>query len=171
MTGALRELTGDLHKSRIFRIHRDIRFSKDKTPYAPRIHLAFKSETDAIQPPMWFFGLSPEKLALGCGVFQYEKGALDAFRRAMAGEDGAELIALSDRLRAEGLRVSDPALKRVPPAYGGDHPNGEALRRKGFSAWIDIADPGFATQPDLVRRTVHEFERLMPVFTLLSGLR
>ncbi len=90
LASALGDLTGQPHGSKIFRIHRDIRFSKDKTPYNAHIHIALRPESAVAQPPMWFFGLSPEKPTLGCGVFQYEKEALATFRTAMAGPQGAE---------------------------------------------------------------------------------
>ena len=170
MTLSLRDLTGCEHGSKIFRIHRDVRFSKDKTPYNAHLHMSFMPDGQTGQPPMWFFGLSPEKLSLGCGVFQFEKGALPAFRAAMAGPKGAELIQLTTDLRAAGVRVREPELKRVPPGFDKDHPQAEALRRKGFAVWIDVADPSFAIQPNLVKRTTDHFEQIMPVFRLLFQL-
>ncbi len=168
MAMALRHLTGQDHGSKIFRIHRDVRFSKDKTPYNAHLHIAFAPNGPSGQPPMWFFGLSPEKLSLGCGVFQYDKDALVAFRTAMGGPKGAELMGLTATLRESDIRIGEPELKRVPSGFDKDHPHGEALRRKGYAAWIDIGDPVFATQPDLVNRTVAELGRLEPVFKLLS---
>jgi len=168
MADALRDLTGEDHSSKIFRIHRDVRFSKDKTPYNAHLHLAFMPDGAVQQPPMWFFGLSPDRLSLGCGVFQYEREALEGFRSAMAGPMGTELIALTAELRDAGIRIADPDLKRVPSGFAKDHQNAEALRRKGFAAWIDLGDPIFAVEPALVERTTEQFGKLMPVFRLLS---
>ncbi|MEM8730390.1 MAG: TIGR02453 family protein [Pseudomonadota bacterium] len=168
---ALRDLTGYDHGSKIFRIHRDVRFSKDKTPYNAHLHLAFMPHAQDGQPPMWFFGLSPEKVSLGCGVFQYEKAALTAFRTAMDGPKGVELGQLTTELRGAEIRIGEPDLKRVPAGFDKHHPNGEALRRKGFAAWVDHDDPTFATEPNLVKRTTEQFDRLMPVFQLLSRIR
>ncbi len=170
MAAALGELTGQEHSSKIFRIHRDVRFSKDKTPYNAHLHLAFMPVGSESQPPMWFFGLSPEKLSLGCGVFQFERGALDAFRAAMAGPKGAELTRLIAKMRKGGIRVGEPELKRVPAGFDKDHPHQEALRRKGFSAWVDLDDPAFVLESNLVSRTTAELRRLMPVFDLMVGI-
>lgn len=57
MATRLRRLTGFAFKSRIFRIHRDIRFSKDKTPYNTHLHIGFIPQTNKPSPPAWFFGL------------------------------------------------------------------------------------------------------------------
>lgn len=168
MSLALRDISACHHESKIFRIHRDVRFSKDKTPYNAHFHVAFMPKDLVGQPPMWFFGLSPDKLSLGCGVFQYDKEALAAFRTAMAGPKGAELIQLTTDVRAAGMRVGEPELKRVPPCFEKDHPHGEALRRKGFAAWIDVSDPTFASEANLVKRTAEHFKQFMPAFRLLS---
>lgn len=168
MAGALQDLTGQDHSSKIFRIYRDVRFSKDKTPYNAHLHLAFIPKGKAVQPPMWFFGLSPEKLSLGCGVFQYDKKVLDAFRTAMAGPKGAELIQLTEEMRQVGFRIEDPELKRVPSGFDKDHPHEEALRRKGFAVWMDAGPPAFVIEPNLIERTSVLFGQLMPVYQLLS---
>lgn len=170
MADALSDLAGKAHISKIFRINRDVRFSKDKTPYNAHLHLAFTPERQTGQPPMWFFGLSPKKLSLGCGVFQYDKTALTKFRATMAGPKGAELIALGKKLHDQGLRVGEPELKRIPSGFDKDHPNGDALRRKGFAGWIDKNDAGFAARPNLVARTIDELTHLLPVFSLLSRI-
>lgn len=168
---ALRDLTGQDHSSKIFRIHRDVRFSKDKTPYNAHLHLAFLPTGQAVQPPMWFFGFSPERLSLGCGVFQYDKGALDTFRDAMAGPLGAELIQTTLEMRKQGFRIGDPELKRVPPGFDKDHPHEETLRRKGFAVWKDARSSNFVHEPKLTERTATELAELMPVFQLLSRIK
>lgn len=169
MSDALEQFTGTAHDAKIYRVNRDIRFSKDKTPYNAHIHLSFASKTGQPSPPMWFFGLAPDKLALGCGVFQYDKDSLTRFRAAMAGPKGAEVIRLVQRMQAQGLRLSTPDLKRVPPGYDKTHPHGDALRRKGLSGWADL-DPGFATTPDLTARTVQDMKPLRPIYDLLIDL-
>lgn len=170
MASALCDLTGQDHGSKTFRTHRDVRFSKDKTPYNAHLHLAFMPTGQAVQPPMWFFGLSPEKLSLGCGVFQYDKETLDAFRDAMEGPLGAELIQTTKDMRERGFQIGDPELKRVPAGFDKDHPHEEVLRRKGFTVWMDAETPAFVLKPNLTERTTRKFAELMPVFQLLSRI-
>lgn len=170
MSDTLAQFTGLTHDAKIYRINRDIRFSKDKTLYNAHIHISFAPQSDQVSPPMWFFGLSPERLSLGCGVFQYDKDSLTRFRSAMAGPQGAALIRLAEEMQAQGQRVSAPDLKRVPPGYDATHPHGVALRRKGFSGWKDIEDLSFATGPDLASRTVQQMKSLRPIYDLLLDL-
>ncbi len=170
MALALGALTGQDHSSKIFRIYRDVRFSKDKTPYNAHLHLAFMPKGQGGQPPMWFFGLSPEKLSLGCGVFQFDKSALDDFRDAMAGPLGAELIRTAAEMGERGYRIGEPELKRVPSGFDKDHPHEEVLRRKGFAVWMDAETTAFVLKSNLTDRTAAEFAKLMPVFQLLSRI-
>ena len=167
MTESLADLTGRPHASKIYRIHRDVRFAKDKTPYNTHIHLSFTPESNVVIPPSWFFGLDTEGLTLGAGIFAFDKAGLDGFRKRVAGSDGEELGQILDRLVGDGVRLSKPELKRLPAGYPKDHPHAEHLRRKGLSAWIDLGDPDQATKTDLVGTCRKSFKRLMPVFDWL----
>lgn len=167
---ALDSLTGQSHSAKVFRIHRDVRFSKDKTPYNTHIHIAFAPAGAGPNTPMWFFGLNPDGLALGCGVFAFGKNDLSAFRDLMAGSLGGDFMSLTKSLTGQGFRVSEPELKRVPSGFEKDHPHGAALRRKGFAVWDDVGDPAFVTQPDLVHRTQQRFEQLLPVHRMLTEI-
>lgn len=168
IAGALETLTTRPHRHKTFRIHRDIRFSKDKTPYNTHVHIAFMPKQGVASPPAWFFGLDPETLTLGAGIFGFEKADLDGFRQRVLGADGDRLADIMQSLEGEGIRLGEPHLKRVPSGYPQDHPRAELLRYKGFSAWIDHADPMIVTGADLVDVCMGDFERLKPVYDWLS---
>lgn len=170
MSEALGDLVGEPHGHKLFRVYRDVRFSKDKTPYNPHIHLSFAPVDATASAPMWFFGLDPSSLSLGCGVFGFDKSGLESFRDAMQGPKGRELIDLTADLRGQGIRIGEPEMKRVPAGYDKDHPHAEALRRKGFSCWIDVEEIGFATEPKLVERTIEAMRPLLPAQRFLSAL-
>lgn len=165
---ALGTFAGKPHGSKVYRINRDVRFSKDKTPYNTHIHISFAAEPMQANAPMWFFGLDTEKLTLGCGVFEFDKQGLPLFREAMSGEAGNKMLTLIGEMQTANLRVSEPSLKTVPRGYDKDHPNAEALKRKGLSVWRDIPEPSFVTKPDLVSRSLEEFENLLPVYRFLD---
>lgn len=163
----LRQMTGLLHSCKLFRVHRDVRFSKDKTPYNAHLHLSFTPDSGDQTPPMWFWGLGQERLSLGCGVFGFGKAELDRFRDRAAGGEGAALAKMLSRMQNVGLRVSEPELKRVPPGYDKDHPHGDLLRRKGLSVWVDFDDRDIVARPGHVAFCLEQFQRLRPVFDTL----
>lgn len=163
MVDELARARGQTHTAKIFRIHRDVRFAKDKTPYNTHIHISFFAEPSHGLEPAWFFGLDPDSLSLGVGNFAFDKGGLRGFRDRVGGDDGKDLTILLSRLVGDGARVGEPELKRVPTGFDPDHPRADLLRRKGLSAWIDLAGPGVATEPGFIAECSRVFARFRPL--------
>lgn len=120
-------------KSKLFRPQRDIRFSKDKTPYTTHLHMLW-SEPDG---PGWFLGISPDYVTAGGGLMGFDKAQLITWRAAIDSPQGTEL---AKTMAAIPARIDEPELKRVPAPYDKTHPNAALLRRKSMTMWIDIAD-------------------------------
>ena len=164
----LEELSGDPLVPKIFRIHRDLRFSKDKTPYKAYQHFLFSPPGRGKSGPAFFFGLEPEKLFAGAGMFDFSKVELDQFRQKVLAEEGAELANLLGRFAKQGKRLHEPALKKVPRGFDPGHERSGLLLHKGLSVWSDIEDPMKATRSDLIPFLETEFRTLLPVYSWLS---
>ena len=119
---------------KLFRMHRDLRFSKDKTPYNAHIHMSFQ---DGDTGRAWMLALEPSRLVIGYGQFAFDKTQLDHWRKAVDGDAGQRLTRILAKADAQGLRRDAPELKRVPAPYDKDHPHAELLRRKGIALWQD----------------------------------
>jgi len=117
---------------RLFRIHRDVRFSKDKTPYNTHIHMAWRV---ASAPLWWMVGIELDRVVIGYGCFGFDKAKLEQWRQRIAGPEGEALTGILDMLVASGARMEEPELKRVPSPFGADHPRGDLLRRKSLAVW------------------------------------
>ncbi|MGI9401838.1 MAG: DUF2461 domain-containing protein [Rhizobiaceae bacterium] len=165
----LENLTGIPHKSKIFRINRDIRFSKDKTPYNVHIHISW-SRTDMKSGPAWMFGSSLEYCTLGCGMFEFSKPGLESYRNAVCGSKGDDLTQVMKGLSASDYRLADPALKRIPTGYPDAGSNAELLRYKGFMAWFDLDGPRAVLDPDLIKTSVRRCKPMLPLWKFLSDL-
>lgn len=155
----LEALTGIAHTSKIFRIHRDLRFSKDKTPYNTHLHISFLPERTNVA---WFFGLDPDGMAVGAGVFGFEKPALAAYRDRVIGPDGEQFAQILETLAGSGIRLGEPALKRVPQGFDADHPRADLLRHKGLTVWRDYSDPKSASEPGIITRCAEAFAGFKP---------
>ena len=160
----LEALAGRPIGTKIFRIHRDVRFAKDKSPYNTHLHLGFQAPRTPGEPRRrggFYFGLEADKLTLGVGAFDFGPADLERYRRAVAGDsDGEELVAI---LAGIAAKPGEPDLKRVPAPYPADHPRGELLRRKGLNVWQDVADPALIASPDLADAVMAVFEQMDPV--------
>ena len=163
----LARLTGRSQKPKVFRINRDLRFSKDKTPYNTHIHFVW-SDIDEPRAPMWFWGLDTKGFAQGVGVFGFDKPGLETFRDYVAGGDGALLDEALHQLAEQGVRHSEPALKRVPSGFPPDHPREKLLRMKGISGWVDHDSQTHALGVQAVEHSLETFRRLLPIYSEVS---
>lgn len=118
----------------MFRINRDLRFSKDKTPYHPHLDLAWWQGDHAKTSPAFILRIRPGAILTGVGVFALADERLDRFRTAVVGPKGEEL----DRLVAaatssiKGAALSEPSRKRVPKGFDADHPRASYLLFDGL---------------------------------------
>jgi uncharacterized protein (TIGR02453 family) len=128
MTELVEELAGQFGEPKIFRPYRDVRFSKDKSPY--KTHIGAMIGHGYVQ-------LSADGLAVGDGMYGMAPDQLDRYRRRVASdESGAELAALVAGVERQGIEVTRrDALKSAPRGYSADHPRIDLLRCKGLVAW------------------------------------
>jgi uncharacterized protein (TIGR02453 family) len=128
MTELLEELGPEFGEPKVFRPYRDVRFSKDKSPY--KTHLGAMLGGRYIQ-------LSADGLAAGDGMYGMAADQLDRYRRAVAGDlTGAELERVVAGIARDGYGVHGrDVLKSAPRGYPADHPRIELLRYKGIVAW------------------------------------
>jgi sugar phosphate isomerase/epimerase len=93
LAGQLEAATGEPHDCRIFRIHRDVRFSKDKTPYNAHLHISFSPDGGCKEGgPAWMFGLDPDGLTLAAVCTGH-----------IYGEDGLGLVGPDESLCRQAM--------------------------------------------------------------------
>jgi uncharacterized protein (TIGR02453 family) len=129
MDALLTELAPEFGEGKIFRPYRDVRFSRDKSPY--------KTALAASLAAGGYIQLSADGLGAGCGMYMMAPDQLDRYRRAVADErTGRALVKLVAKARDAGIEVSaHDALKTAPKGYPKDHPRIELLRHKGLISW------------------------------------
>jgi uncharacterized protein (TIGR02453 family) len=113
---------------KFFRPYRDVRFSRDKSPY--------KTAIGAVIGDV-YVQLSARGLAAGSGMYQMAADQLDRYRRAVADDiAGAELTRIVTAIRGQDIDVEGrDELKTAPRGYPADHPRIDLLRCKGLIAW------------------------------------
>ena len=145
MTELIEELSADFGEGKIFRPYRDVRFSKDKSPYKTSIAAAL---TDG------YIQLSAAGLAAGSGMYAMEADQLDRYRRAVANEETGEELALIITA-AEQQQVAvrgHEMLKTAPRGYPADHARIDLLRYKGVITWKEWpVEPWLGTSAAKVR--------------------
>ena len=116
----------------LFRIHRDVRFSKDKTPYKTQvgIHFRHRSAGDA-HAPGFYLHLEPGGVFAAAGMWRPDTPSQRSIRNAIAGDARAWKRAIGPPFSKTYGLIGD-SLKRPPPGYPSDHPLIEDLKRKDF---------------------------------------
>ncbi len=158
-----------------FRIYRDVRFSKDKSPYKTAQGAQFPWQGAAPTGRTsvgvgGYFHLEPGSIFVGGGMWRPEPAALAAFRDRVDREPAAVLAALEDeRFRSVFGSVGGDTLARNPRGYPADHPHGDLLRLKDvvFSRRLSDADVG---SPELPDRIAADLDAARPVLQLLATL-
>ena len=165
-----------------FRIYRDTRFSKDKSPYKTHIAASFmwagdgidatsgRSHTDSVHASGGYFHLQPGEIFVGGGVWHPEKEWLTAFRdRIVDHADEFRRVVDEPAFKTTFGDVSDDgeSLKRVPPGYPPDHPAADLLRKKNVTFGRRLADSE-AMSPDLPRTLADAFAIATPLMRWLA---
>ena len=156
----------------IFRINRDVRFSKDKTPYKDHLDLWFwEGERKGWDKPGYFFRMTSTQVLLGTGMHKLDKAPLATFREHVADDvRGGELAAIIAKLKADGYGVGGSHYKRVPSGYAADHPRAELLKHNGFFAETTVPIPEEAFGPGFVDWCYERAAAMAPVHHWMRGL-
>jgi uncharacterized protein (TIGR02453 family) len=117
----------------IFRINRDIRFSRDAGPYKDHIDFWFWEGERRRAVSGFFARLTPEFLGVGAGCHGLDPERLARFRRAVTDPStGAELAGIAERLEAAGYELGGAMLKRPPAGLAVGGPAGRFLLHKAL---------------------------------------
>lgn len=167
-------------KRALFRIHRDVRFSKDKSPYKTHAALwVFHRDAgrgvgrEAHGGAGFYFHLEPGASLLAAGYWMPPRPALNIIRERLAEEHQhfASLVtAAAFKRRFGGLTDDEPGVRltRVPRGFAPDHPAAAWLRFASFTASRELTDVE-ATSSKLVDILVKDYARLLPMVRWLNA--
>lgn len=170
------EITGDARRS-MFRIHRDIRFSKDKSPYKTNAGSWFyhaeaqrsvgrDSEGGSAG---FYFHLEPGASFVAAGLWMPAPGQLARVREAMGHNLKSFERVADDRATTRRFGPLDASenLVRMPRGYAEDHPAARWLRHRSFTMSRRLTDQQ-VTSPRLAATVAADFERLTPFVRWLN---
>ncbi len=150
-----------------FRIYRDVRFSKDKSPYKTFVSASFPWATGGTAG---YFSLQPGEIFFGGGMYHAAPARLAAWRAAVATRPAEVHAVLDDPafVRVFGT-VEGERLKRMPAGFPADSADGDLLRLKDVIVRRRLSDAE-AMSADLPDRLADGFGVAVPLFGFLAGL-
>jgi uncharacterized protein (TIGR02453 family) len=154
----------------IFRIYRDTRFSKDKTPYKTHIAATFRRRSAAAHVDSdYYFSISNKEVAMGGGVYMPPPEVLLELRNRIAAkhEELREILKSPTLKRLFG-GLQGEQLTRVPKGFAATHPAADLLRYKSFFVYQALP-PEIAATPKLYSEIVARFRAMVPFMKFLSG--
>ncbi len=175
------EITGDPRRS-LFRIHRDVRFSRDKSPYKTHAACWFYHLDagrgvggEAEGGAGFYFHLEPGQCLIGAGIWMPPRASLAKIREALAEEvEGFERIVLTPAFRRRyGPLDTESMLTRLPRGFTEAHPAARWLRYRSFTVGRTLSERD-AHSPSLPSTLARDFEALTPFVRWLNqalGLR
>lgn len=151
----------------LFRIHRDVRFSRDKSPYKTHtgIQLRHSLGKDAHAPGLYLH-IEPRSCFVGMGTWRPGGPALKRIRAALVDHPEEWIRATRSPAFRERLELGGDSLKRGPRGFDPEHPLADDLKRKDFVAVCSVPQ-SFFTEGDLVEGTLDLAERGRPLMTFL----
>jgi uncharacterized protein (TIGR02453 family) len=125
----------------MFRIYRDTRFARDKSPYKTHAAAHFEHErADDVHAPGFYIHLAPKDVYAGVGIWQPDPDALAKIRAAIIANPGAWKRAVSAPQFARRFAVEGDTLKRAPQGIDPNHPLIDDLKRKDFTAGVRLTE-------------------------------
>jgi uncharacterized protein (TIGR02453 family) len=151
----------------MMRIYRDIRFSKDKSPYKTAIAAHFwhgKGKEGAT--PAYYLHLEPSGSLIGAGIWRPEPAALKKIRDAIA-RDSKRWKQVTSAGELGYCKMSGESLQRPPRGYDPNHPLIEDIKRKDFTLGRSLANED-VLRTDFLDTTIQLFEKTAPFVAFLS---
>jgi uncharacterized protein (TIGR02453 family) len=136
----------------LFRIYRDIRFSKDKRPYKGHTGLHFRHTAGkSAHTPGFYLHLQPGESFVGVGLWRPDSPTLKLIRNALVEDPGLWKKAVGGKKFRTDFKVSGESLKRPPKGFDPDHPLIDVLKMKDFTAFAPLTQkqvtaPGFVDE-------------------------
>lgn len=151
----------------IFRVNRDTRFSRDKSPYKTRAGVyLWIGPGEKLACPGIYFELTARHLLLGSGTYMFADSAIGAYRR-FAAEKGSRLATAIRKAEKAGFELGGEKLKRVPSGFDPAHKHAEILKHKGLYV-MKTLPAKTAVSGDLAGWLAAEFSQTLDVLKVLK---
>jgi uncharacterized protein (TIGR02453 family) len=151
----------------LFRIYRDTRFAKDKSPYKTHAAMVFRHAAGRDLPaPGFYLHLEPGRAFGGAGIWHPQPDTLKQIRDAIVAHP--ERWKRASRAKTCALDQDDERLSRPPRGYDPEHPLIEDLKRKSFTTSTEFSEKD-ACAPGFVREYATACKRAMPLMGFLGA--
>jgi uncharacterized protein (TIGR02453 family) len=158
----------------LMRVYRDVRFSKDKSPYKTNVGIQFRHEIGKdVHAPGFYLHIEPGDVFLGLGSWHPASDELKKYRDHIVAKPAPYQDAIEHEPFTEKYELVGDSLSRPPRGFDKEHPLIEELKRKDFIAVCQL-DESFLYEDDLCKKVASLYGRAQPLQRFLCealGLR
>jgi len=149
----------------LFRIYRDIRFSKDKTPIKSKIGIIFwQGAGKRMQSSSFYMHFSPDELFFAVGIRGFSKETLTAYRDYIKNDKHREnLFCILNSIKAKGYSLPTPRYKRIPKEFDEDMSHIKLTLYNSMYAYKETSLNDILFKEDLVDEAFKIYEDLFPL--------
>ncbi len=157
----------EIEKLKMFRIYRDVRFSKDKTPYQPHFAGSF-SRAGAHRRGGYYLRVRPGESFIAVGFWQPEPKDLLRIRKELE-QDATEFrsIISDEKFAKIWGALEGEEVKTAPKGFSKDHPNIDLIRKKGFIFVRNFSDKEVVAE-NFLDTVDKSFQAVRPYFNYMS---
>lgn len=153
----------------LFKIYRDTRFSKDKTPFKTHVGLWFwEGDKKRMEWPGFYFHLEPNRFFVAAGMHHFPQTILPVYRKAVVHEKlGAALSELDAEMKKKGLELSGRHYKMTPRGFDKEHVNAKFLLFNGLTLGRESLPGPLVNQAGLVDHCLKIWQEMLPLHNWL----
>jgi uncharacterized protein (TIGR02453 family) len=149
----------------IFRINRDIRFSKDKTPYKEHLSLHFwEGESKKKAQSRFFFRMSPKNIYVGVGAHDFDKERLTNYRKSLTNSKSAERLSNAiKKIEKNGFEVYGEHYKKLPKGYSVKKPYEKLMLYNAMWTFYEGKHATDLHSKTLVKNCIKQWKKFTPL--------
>jgi len=156
----------------IFRLHRDVRFSKDKLPYKTNLGIIFwEGDDKKLESSGFYFHVEPKYFFLGGGTYMFSDNLIKVYREALSDKAAGEQITKAiKKVIKLGYKIGGKHFKRLPKGFDADFPHAELLLHNGLYCFYESKDINQLKPKTIIDYCFKHFKAMLPVHSWLTDV-
>jgi len=158
-----------IEKKKLFRVYRDVRFSKDKTPYNPYLRMSLARE-GAFRRGGYYIHIGPGATRIGGGFYKPESSDLKLIRDHISADDKPLRKILKSKTFTNNFgELLGDKVKSAPKGFSKDHPSIDLLKYKSFYVFKDFKDKE-VTDKKFIKEVAKTYKAIQPWFAYMTDI-
>jgi len=171
----LREIAPDVNaipkiNKSLFKINRDVRFSKDKSPYKTYMGIwLWEGGRKRMESSGFYLHVENKNLLIGVGIKMFPKPLLDRYREAVVEKkQGVALKSAVKKITDKGYLIDGKHYKKIPRGFDAEHPHAEYLLYKGLTARVEEKVSDVFYSDAIIDHAYAHYKNMLPLHRWLK---